>query len=296
MGANRLERSDGEPWLNDSEALSVQVSEVAESFISLDKDLKGNLAMSVIHLNSAAERGHFQGNQPFYPASVVKLFYMVYAFHWSEQRGNAFSDELKRAIRDMIVDSSNDATAHVVNVITATTDGPELGEEEIERWMENRQVVTEWFRAKGYNDVVACQKTWNEGPYGRERQGYGKNFELRNSLSANDSARLLAEIMTDRISSRQGCDAMIALLHRQNPCHAATEDTQAKDFGARFLPANFKLWSKAGWVSQQRHDVLAIETPNQDRWVFSIFTQFRSDDIELIGRICLALAKKLQLN
>src|ERR1044071_1982747 len=56
----------------------------------------------------------FRGNERIYPASVVKLFYLVAAERWLEDKKIQESPELTRAIRDMIVDSSNEATQYVV--------------------------------------------------------------------------------------------------------------------------------------------------------------------------------------
>ncbi|HJO78806.1 MAG TPA: hypothetical protein QF784_05760, partial [Prochlorococcaceae cyanobacterium Fu_MAG_134] len=46
----------------------------------------------------------------FFPASVVKLFYALAAEEWLQQDLLPEGEELRRAMRDMIADSSNDAT------------------------------------------------------------------------------------------------------------------------------------------------------------------------------------------
>ena len=68
----------------------------------------------------------FRGNERVYPASVVKLFYLVAAHRWLEDKKIQQTPELTRALRDMIVDSSNEATQYVVDVLTQTTSGYEL--------------------------------------------------------------------------------------------------------------------------------------------------------------------------
>src|SRR5213080_4484119 len=55
----------------------------------------------------------FRGNERVYPASVVKLFYFVAVHRWLEDKKIEQTDELKRAVRDMVVDSSNEATQYV---------------------------------------------------------------------------------------------------------------------------------------------------------------------------------------
>src|SRR5258708_18771152 len=65
----------------------------------------------------------FRGNERVYPASVVKLFYFVAVHRWFEDKKIQETAELKRAVRDMIVDSSNEATQYVLDVLTQTTGG-----------------------------------------------------------------------------------------------------------------------------------------------------------------------------
>ena len=51
----------------------------------------------------------YRGVERIYPASIVKLFYLVAIHEWLEGKMTPESLELNRAIRDAIVESSNDA-------------------------------------------------------------------------------------------------------------------------------------------------------------------------------------------
>ena len=62
-----------------------------------------------------------------YPASVVKLIYAMAAEAWLQQDLLPEEPELRRAMRDMIADSSNDATGLLVDLLTGTTSGPAQG-------------------------------------------------------------------------------------------------------------------------------------------------------------------------
>ncbi len=66
------------------------------------------------------------GGRLRYPASVVKLVYLVAAEAWLQRQRLEESPELRRALADMIRDSSNDATGLVVDLLSGTTSGPEL--------------------------------------------------------------------------------------------------------------------------------------------------------------------------
>ena len=117
--------------------------------------------------------GGFNETKTHYPASAIKLFWLAYARHRIAEGKLTQTPELDRAMHDMIVDSVNDATALVVDATTETTGGPELPPRELDRWIARRQAANRWYDSLGYTGVNASQKTWNEGPYGRERQGYG---------------------------------------------------------------------------------------------------------------------------
>jgi hypothetical protein len=138
----------------------------------------------------------FRGNERIYPASVVKLFYLVAAHRWLEDKKIEQTPELTRALRDMIVDSSNEATQYVVDVLTHTTGGYELPPKEMEEWQYQRNAVNRYFSSLGYTNINVNQKTFCEDAYGRERVSRGPNGENRNKLTTDATARLMMEIVT----------------------------------------------------------------------------------------------------
>ena len=72
---------------------------------------ESQLSITLIDLRDPAHpvTASFRGNERVYPASVVKLFYLAAVHRWLEDRKIEETDELKRAVRDMIVDSSNES-------------------------------------------------------------------------------------------------------------------------------------------------------------------------------------------
>ena len=163
------------------ERLQVLVNETARAALTnfaAKKITSNQLAITLIDLRDPAARkfGSFRGDAPIYPASVVKLFYLAAAHRWMEDGKLRDSEELQRALRDMIVESSNDATHYVLDAVTDTTSGPELPEPEMRAWGEKRNAVNRYFTSLGYIQINAVQKPWCEGPYGRERQGAGTEF------------------------------------------------------------------------------------------------------------------------
>jgi hypothetical protein len=64
-------------------------------------------------------RGYsYRGVERIYPASIVKLFYLVAIQEWLEKGMVGSSPEIERAMRDAIADSSNDATSLIVDVLS----------------------------------------------------------------------------------------------------------------------------------------------------------------------------------
>ncbi|MFZ4567084.1 MAG: serine hydrolase [Prochlorococcaceae cyanobacterium] len=216
------------------------------------------------------------GDQSRYPASVVKLFYLAATEAWLAQDVVSDGPELRRALADMIRDSGNDATSYVVDLLTGTGSGPELPPEPFLRWSVQRQLINRWFEGMGWPEwqgCNACQKTWAEGPYGRERQSYGSALENRNRLSTEVTARLMQAVMAGEWVSPQASARMRELLARTLDPAARREDpeNQVDGFLGEGLPAGSRLWSKAGWMSQARHDAAFCVVPEAPPFVLVAF-------------------------
>jgi hypothetical protein len=238
------------------------------------------LAVTLVDLRDADQPkvGQFRGESSVYPASVVKLFYLAAAHRWLEDGKLQDTAELRRALRDMIVDSSNDATHYVLDALTETTSGPELPDAEMKAWGEKRQAVNRYFASLGYTNINASQKPWNDGPYGRDRIWVGKDYGNRNALTTDATARLLSELVRRQFVSAKRCDEMLELLQRDP---ANQKDSQAR-FTLSMLPAGGKLLSKAGWTSTTRHDAACVELPDGRRFVLVTFTTGHASERQII--------------
>jgi len=275
------------PVLQASERLDTLVRDTAGA--AVERFGKGGLAadkiaITVIDLadrNSPA-RGSYRGGAATYPASVVKLFYLAAAHHQMEAGALTRTPELERAMHDMIVDSSNDATAHVVDLLTGTTSGPELDEAALHAWLEKRNLTNRYFASLGYENINVNQKTWCEGPYGRERQGLGADFENRNRLTTDAVARLWWEIVTGRAASPTRTREMLNLLHRDPWAKSEDPDDQATAYSGKSLPPGSQYYSKAGWTSDTRHDTAYIRLPNGAEYILAVFTVGNSKQAEII--------------
>lgn len=222
----------------------------------------------------------YRGTEKIYPASVVKLFYLVAIHEWLEKGMIQPSPELERAMKDMIVESSNDATSLVVDSLTGTTSGPELPPGPFETWKQQRNIINRYFKSLGWQeleDINVCQKTWSDGPYGRERAFYGELLENRNMLTTNAIARLLHGIMGGVTVSSQRSQAMMSLMKRSlkpDELPVDVEEDQVTGFLGGGLPADIpQIWSKAGWNSKNRHDAAYIEIPEARPYLLVVFTE-----------------------
>ncbi|HEU4872313.1 MAG TPA: serine hydrolase [Pyrinomonadaceae bacterium] len=229
----------------------------------------------------------FRGNERVYPASVVKLFFLVAAHRWLEDKKVELTPELNRALKDMIVDSSNEATQYVVDVLTHTTSGYELPPKEMEAWQYQRNAFNRYFSSLGYTNINVNQKTFCEDAYGRERVSRGPNGENRNKLTTDATARLMMEIVTGKAANATRTRAMMDLLRREYSGKSDDPDDQGRGFTGMALQGEegFRLWSKAGWTSTTRHDVAYIETPEGAQFVLATFTSGHSNDREIIPTV-----------
>ena len=191
----------------------------------------------------------------------------------------AESLELNRAIRDAIVESSNDATSLIVDVLTGTTSGPELPPKPFETWQNQRNIVNRYFKSLGWEELESInvnQKTWCDGAYGRERAFLGELMENRNMLTTDGVARLLHSIVGGVAVSAERSQKMMQLLKRSlNPADFVDieGENQITGFLGEGLPQNAQLWSKAGWMSRVRHDTAYIEIPNLQPYLLTVFTE-----------------------
>jgi beta-lactamase class A len=261
-----------------------------------------HLAVTLIDLTDPArpERASFRGAEPIYPASVVKLFYLAAAHRWIEDGRLKESEEFTRGLRDMIVDSSNDATAFVLDSLTGVSSGAELSTEELKVWGEKRNAVNRYYASLGYTvgpgGINVNQKPWCEGPYGRERQFLGPKFGNRNKLTTDATARLLAEIVGGRVVSPERSRKMLDLMKRDFAGKSEDPDDQAHAFTGIALEPGTRLWSKAGWTSTARHDAAYLELPDGRRLILVTFTTDFAKERDIIPTIAREVVRGVTTN
>lgn len=247
-----------------------------------------DLAITVVDVTNdrLPARGDYHGNAAMYPASVIKLFFMTDVYLTKKEK----IGDVDRALKEMIVVSDNDATAYLVDLLADTVPGAPLEGRALTRFIERRRDINRRFQKLGYEQVSAMMKPWSFGPYGRERQVLGPNRENRNRLTANETASLLFWIVRHRAPSPA---AQLALLER--PLAPPREDeNQVREFIGEALPSGSKLWSKAGWTSEVRHDAAYLELPTGRKLVLVIFTRGQASDVTLIPAVTRHVLREVQ--
>jgi hypothetical protein len=249
---------------------------------------RGHLSITVIDVTDAnhLRRASFDGSIPYHPASVVKMPYLAYTHHLLEKRKLQTSAELERAMHDMIVDSSNDATHYIVDVISDTTSGPELKGRAFDRFVHKRGVVNRFYQPMGY-DTSMMTKTFCEDIYGRDKQLLGEKRERRNRMTSDSAASLIWWIAHRKAVTPARSEAMLKLMERRVRAseEVKSEDSNVNEFTGEALPAGSKLWSKPGWTSEVRHDATYVELPNGKKYVLAVFTRGHGGDVTLLPAV-----------
>ena len=262
-------------------SIDYKLRRAAEATLKAYPKLKAeDLAITLVDVSKpeVIARGDVQGDAPFYPASVIKLFFMADVFATKKERVG----DVDRALREMISVSDNDATAYLVDILAGTVPGPPLEGRALRKYIGKRRDINQRFQRIGYADnVSAMMKPWSFGPYGVDLQVLGENRVNRNKLTANATASLLLWIVSRRAP---GASEMMKLLER--PLAPPRDDeNQVKEFIGEALPAGSRLWSKAGWTSEVRHDAAYVELPDGRKFILVIFTRGIADDVTIVPAV-----------
>lgn len=289
------------PVIEVSGELQALVSVAVRDVLADTNNLKPDeLAVTLIDLRDSSKfmMAEVRGQERIYPASVVKMFYMSALERQLEDGKITMTSELRRGLRDMIVDSSNEATQYILDVLTGTSSGAELPQKEFDAWQYKRNRVNRWFSSMGYTNINVNQKTHCEDAYGIEQQSRAYKGQNRNMITTNATARLLAEIVTGHMNTPEQTSAMMDLLKRDPFIKTTDGDNQATGFTGKLFSdrkmTDAKLWSKAGWTSKSRHDAAYIETADGLKFVLVIFTENHATDKEIIPNIAGKILDRLR--
>ena len=239
-----------------------------------------NIAITWINYEESSEKGYGYGinnRKKIYPASIVKLVYSLAIYKWIENKTIFRDIQVDEAIQEMLQNSSNDATSFIVDLLTGTTSGPSLEKEIFNRWKYQRTIINDWLKTLNWEelqDFNCCQKTWEDSPYGREKDFYGTSNKNRNAMTTDGTARIMEEIMQNISFNEKNINLKNYLFRDIN------EQSQHKDpnnqisgFLGEGLPQKTPFWSKAGLMSEARNDAAWWINRNHSKTLLVVFTE-----------------------
>ena len=245
------------------EEMGLALNDILGNVFSNNKEsLKKDIAVTWINYKSLGKGFGFGINNKklIYPASIVKLVYGLAAYSWIKKGRILFSEEISDAVHKMLFHSSNDATSFLVDILTGTTSGPSIEGDSWSNWKYQRVIINDWLKDLNWeelNEINCCQKTWDDGPFGREKEFYGVENKNKNLMTTDATARILEEIMINNNYQKDNLNLRRFLKRNLNRM-ALNEDplNQVEGFLGEGLPQNIDFWSKAGLMSQVRHDAV----------------------------------------
>ena len=210
------------------------------------------------HSNFKSYGYGLNNKKQIYPASIIKLVYGLAIHTWIEKGILIKNDQICDAVYRMLYNSSNDATSFIVDLLTGTSSGPSIKGDSWNNWKYQREIVNDWLRDLNWDELKGtncCQKTWEDAPFGREKDFYGPKNQNRNSISSDGAARIMEQIMKN-IQYKETNINIKKFLSRNLSRESFEDDpnNQIAGFLGEGLPENTPFWSKAGLMSEVRHD------------------------------------------
>lgn len=268
-----------------SQKLQTIVDEVV-NFTKNQKFPTQPLSITIIDLKTRKYAG-YQQEKLRYPASVVKLFWMVYLYAQIEQ-GILSEAEFTQHLDSMIKKSDNEAASYIIDRITNTQYKQNLKEEEYQKWRKKRLQINQYFQQAGYDKINVSQKTFPI-PSLKLSKPKGSDFKLRdnpqkpirNQISTQQVARLLYEIYSNQSVSANSSAKMANLLTIDDETRSIkkgdknpNEFNPVRGFLSESLPNNISFRGKAGWTSASRNDAAIITTPDSNTaYILVVFAE-----------------------
>ncbi|MEL7244788.1 MAG: serine hydrolase [Cyanobacteria bacterium J06573_2] len=270
------------PKLNKNKKLQKIVNEVV-NFTESQKFPTQSLSMTIIDVETGEYAG-YQQERLRYPASVVKLFWMVNLYAQIE-KGILSEEEFPQYLDAMIKKSDNEAASYIIDRITKTEYKQNIKGEEYKKWRTKRLKINQYFQQAGYDNINISQKTF---PIPSLKLSRAKGSELklrdnprkpiRNKISTQQVARLLYEIYQNQSVSEKSSLKMAELLNIDAETRNVLRDeinldefNPVRGFLSASLPNNVDFKGKAGWTSNSRNDAGIITTPNGKTYILVVF-------------------------
>lgn len=246
-----------------------------------------HLSVSLIEVNSG-KTAEYQAEKLRYPASVVKLFWLVGIYSYFEAGILQDIEQFFPDLHKMLKKSDNEAASRLLDSITNTKSGSKLSLQEYQKWLQKRYSINSFFQKAGYEGINISQKTFpipSENMYepkGKDLQMRGDPKKpTRNKISTQQTARLMYEIFTEKAISAEYSRELQKWLTWDlkssdwKNIDPNTSFNPIRGFFGESLPTNTYFASKAGWTSSTRQEVAYINN-GKTAYILAIFGEDRA--------------------
>lgn len=301
------------PKLQKSQQLQNIVDEAVALAASEKLPIKP-LSITLINVKTGNYAG-YQQDKMRYPASVVKLFWMV-NFYAQVEKGILSEADFNDNLKDSIQKSDNEAASIILDTISNTQSGQNLVGRSYQNWLQKRLQVNQFFQQAGYENINVSQKTFPI-PYLNLYEPKGADLKMRgnpqkpirNKITTQQASRLLYEIYNQKSISEDSSQKMIDLLTINPHTRAIKKDEKnpnefnpVRGFLSEPLASEIYFGGKAGWTSKSRQDAAYITTSDgKTAYILVVFAEDRAYAYEWkifpkISSLILNRMKNLKLN
>ena len=301
------------PKLQKSQQLQNIVDEAVALAASEKLPIKP-LSITLINVKTGNYAG-YQQDKMRYPASVVKLFWMV-NFYAQVEKGILSEADFNDNLKDSIQKSDNEAASIILDKISNTQSGQNLVGRSYQNWLQKRLQVNQFFQQAGYENINVSQKTFPI-PYLNLYEPKGADLKMRgnpqkpirNKITTQQASRLLYEIYNQKSISEDSSQKMIDLLTINPHTRAIKKDEKnpnefnpVRGFLSEPLASEIYFGGKAGWTSKSRQDAAYITTSDgKTAYILVVFAEDRAYAYEWkifpkISSLILNRMKNLKLN
>jgi hypothetical protein len=172
-----------------------------------------------------------------------------------------YRSELLTALEASLRDSDNDALHYLVDFISETESGLELGKPALDVFIHGRYLIHSFFTAGYSSELRIPNKCFEVDYYGRDKQLLAVQA---NQCTVGDVAQVMKAMMATAKS-----EIDLSTMIKRKP----ESDSQASNFIAAALELKSEFYSKAGWTSRSYHDACVFERDNE-QYLMVVMTGF----------------------
>lgn len=269
---------------------SQELQNIVDDVVGLAKSKKlptKPLSITIIDAKTGKYAG-YQQHKLRYPASVVKLFWMVY-FYAQAEKGILSEAKFLDALSDSIKKSDNKAASIILDTVTNTKSSQNLANKEYQIWLQKRLKINQFYQQANYNQINLSHKTFpipnSSNPRGSDlRMRLSSSKIIRNEMTTQQVGRILYEIYNRQSVSQICSQKMLNLLtinaqtrYLKKNEKNSVEFNPVKGFLSESLPSKVYFAGKAGWTSTRRNDAAIIATPDGEAvYILVVFGEDRS--------------------